>query len=461
MEDDRMATTPLSSPFLPLATLDPAAPLDDLEPLAGLIGDARVVAIGESAHYAHEFYLLRDRLCRFLVERLGFSAILLESGFPEGFLADRWIHGAPGAVDEVSARGITYGFGMCEEMRAQLEWMRAHNAAGGAVSVYGIDVPGSMGSLVPSLDAIAGFVAEVDPAYLPHLARLRDLAMMFGATDPAAFSDDYTLAGLRAYAAMPASDRNELTARLADLAARLDTMRLIDIERAGVAAYDLVRQQVQMAVQTDAAIRQFVALADGDRAAADTNIRDLAMADAVEWILRRERRVIVLAHNAHIQRTVRAPGVHGPKPVSMMGHHLAARLGEEYLPIGVTCASGEIFYYEQEALLDLQDSGALRWALYDLSPVGLDTIDGLMAAARSEPGILDLRSLTPEDRPLVDAASRMRILQYTLDITSTRQAFDLLVHVPRISVWHSPVTERLLHAGAKSEGHPSVTGPGY
>jgi erythromycin esterase len=32
-----------------------------------------VVGIGESAHYVREFYLLRHRLLRFLVQRCGFT----------------------------------------------------------------------------------------------------------------------------------------------------------------------------------------------------------------------------------------------------------------------------------------------------------------------------------------------------------------------------------------------------
>ncbi|MBV8932074.1 MAG: erythromycin esterase family protein, partial [Kutzneria sp.] len=68
----------------PLRTLDPAAPLDDLAWLDEAVGDARVVAIGESAHYNHESYLLRHRLLRYLVERHGFTAYATESGFTEG-----------------------------------------------------------------------------------------------------------------------------------------------------------------------------------------------------------------------------------------------------------------------------------------------------------------------------------------------------------------------------------------
>ncbi|MEV4892848.1 hypothetical protein AB0K48_26050, partial [Nonomuraea sp. NPDC055795] len=39
---------------VPLATIDPAAPLDDLAPLARMVGDAKVVGLGESTHGARE-----------------------------------------------------------------------------------------------------------------------------------------------------------------------------------------------------------------------------------------------------------------------------------------------------------------------------------------------------------------------------------------------------------------------
>lgn len=55
-----------------LATIDQDAPLDDLEPLREVIGDARVVALGEGAHFIEEFWTVRRRLTRFLCEYLGF-----------------------------------------------------------------------------------------------------------------------------------------------------------------------------------------------------------------------------------------------------------------------------------------------------------------------------------------------------------------------------------------------------
>src|SRR5277367_2752560 len=105
-----MTSATLAAPFADITTLDPQARLADLGFLRALAGDARVVAIGESAHYAHEFYQLRHRLARFLVEELGFTAIAFESGFSEAWLTDEWIAGGDGDLADVQAGGLTYLF---------------------------------------------------------------------------------------------------------------------------------------------------------------------------------------------------------------------------------------------------------------------------------------------------------------------------------------------------------------
>jgi erythromycin esterase-like protein len=85
-----------SSPRTPCAwrRIDPDAGLDDLYGLVESLGRARVVAIGESAHCVREYYLLRHRLTRLLVERCGFTVFGMESGFSEGLDVDAWVLGA-------------------------------------------------------------------------------------------------------------------------------------------------------------------------------------------------------------------------------------------------------------------------------------------------------------------------------------------------------------------------------
>jgi erythromycin esterase len=147
-----------------LGTLDAAAPLDDLEWLDEAIGDARVVAIGESAHGNREFYQLRHRLLRYLVERHGFDAYALESGFVEGWRVNDWVHGGD-ELSELLATGITFLMGLVIPMR-NLEWMREHNrSAARPVSFYGVDLAGSCVSLLPGIDAVIAYLRQADPAF--------------------------------------------------------------------------------------------------------------------------------------------------------------------------------------------------------------------------------------------------------------------------------------------------------
>lgn len=99
---------------LPLATLDPAAPLDDLEPLRSIIGSARVVGIGECAHHVREFYLLRHRLLRFLVERCGFTAYAFEAPYVGARPINSWVHGGGGDLAELS-RAPAMFLSACED----------------------------------------------------------------------------------------------------------------------------------------------------------------------------------------------------------------------------------------------------------------------------------------------------------------------------------------------------------
>ena len=150
MSSIRAATSPLN-------TTDPAdaAGAVDLEALRGIVGDVRLVGLGESAHWSAELTGLRDRILRFLVTELGFSFFALESGLPEGLAVNRWVHGGPGELSELARDHLGYGFGRCTETHDQLSWMRAHNLAAPdrPVRFVGVDVPGDCANPGPGVTA--------------------------------------------------------------------------------------------------------------------------------------------------------------------------------------------------------------------------------------------------------------------------------------------------------------------
>src|SRR5690606_39009184 len=55
----------------------------DLEPLLQRIGDSRVVLLGEASHGTAEFYDMRARITRELVEKKGFNIVAVEADWPD------------------------------------------------------------------------------------------------------------------------------------------------------------------------------------------------------------------------------------------------------------------------------------------------------------------------------------------------------------------------------------------
>ncbi|MFE5853061.1 erythromycin esterase family protein [Streptomyces sp. NPDC056500] len=286
-----------------------------------LIGDARVVALGEGAHNITEFNGLRDRLFRLLVQEFGFTGLVLESGFADGLAVNEWVHGAPGRVKTIARDGITYGFGESAPMRRQLRWMRQRNAGGSAkVSFYGMDLPGSSTSPGPAVRACLGRL----PAR-PGDAELLRLSDLGGRSEAAV-----------RYAAMSARDRARLFDGLRELADRALRFSHENGEHSSGAA---------VALWCAASLGAFVAEAEGGGtsfAVGRPYPREVFMARSVEWILQREQRVVVSAHNAHVRRSP----FHG-RPT--LGGLLDSALGADLVVIGMTYGAGPEVRFTQRS----------------------------------------------------------------------------------------------------------------
>ncbi|GAA3114108.1 erythromycin esterase family protein [Streptosporangium carneum] len=292
----------------PLRRIDPeAADLDDLETVRDLVGDARVVALGEGAHNITEFYGLKDRLFRILVRELGFTGFVMESGFAEGLAVNEWIHGGAGQVEAVARDGITYRFGECEPMRRQLRWMRRWNSESPTkVNFYGMDLPGSSTSPGPAVRACLARMPRLPGD--EELLRLSDLG---GRTEAAV-----------RYGAMPVADRARLLEGLRELG-----------ERALLFGDEVVRRCA-------ASLHAFVE--ELDAPPAGPYPREAFMAETVSWILEREQRVVVSAHNAHVRRS---PFLDRPT----MGGLLAPSLGADLVVVGMTYGSGPEVRFTQRS----------------------------------------------------------------------------------------------------------------
>lgn len=112
---------------VPLISCEAGHGFADLTPLGTMIGDARIVGLGESTHGTREQFQMKHRLVEYLVEELGFSWFAIEASTPEAHRLDAYVLGGEG--DPVALIGGMYFWTWnTEEVLAMVEWMRAHNA---------------------------------------------------------------------------------------------------------------------------------------------------------------------------------------------------------------------------------------------------------------------------------------------------------------------------------------------
>lgn len=106
---------------IPVEELALEGDLDDLSPLRDVIGSARIVAYGEPTHGAREPLEFRNRLFRYLVEELGFTAFALESNLPRSRRLYDFVLKADPEYDEAIRNGFSYGFGIYQANKDLLQ----------------------------------------------------------------------------------------------------------------------------------------------------------------------------------------------------------------------------------------------------------------------------------------------------------------------------------------------------
>ena len=167
---DKLQTQDTSTPSL-LSQLRP-----HLQPLAGdahrydgllrLVGEARLVLLGEASHGTHEFYAERADITKRLITEKGFMAVTVEADWPDAWRVNRYVRGQ--SHDE-NADAALSGFRRFPTwmwrntvVRDFVEWLRAHNRglpASRQVGFYGMDLY----SLFASIQAVLAFLDNTDP----------------------------------------------------------------------------------------------------------------------------------------------------------------------------------------------------------------------------------------------------------------------------------------------------------
>ncbi|NYH80655.1 erythromycin esterase [Actinopolyspora biskrensis] len=324
------SATPLSDWFgehtSTLRGFDVDAPLDDLEPLRDIVGDAQVVALGEGAHFVGEFTHARQRMLRFLAERCGFTVVAFEFGFSEAAALDHWLQGHGDDADLATVGGTTNA-GVNPQL---VHWLRRHNSTSAhPLRFVGVDTPTAGGQLRPALEPLADYLREVDPDLVGLVERALAIADRFTGTSVAVAAPKW--------AQLDGADQDALTASLTRLLLRFRSLEPLYVSRSDQAGYDLALRHLEAALHADYMFTAMRDLFAGRGLDGDAAVRDHYMAESLHWHLDRAEpgtRIALAAHNNHIQKT---PVYFDDElAVLPMGYYLHRTLGDSYRALAQT-----------------------------------------------------------------------------------------------------------------------------
>jgi erythromycin esterase len=376
---------------IPLAGVDAAVPMADLQPLHAILGDARVVALGEGTHGTSEFFRMKHRLTEFLAGE-GFTVFAIEANMPEARRLNDYVltgRGDPAAL----LAGMYFWTWNTREVFALIEWMRVYNASGsGRMEFWGFDLQ----TPDVAMDSVRTFVVRTDPGFAAAL----DTA--YGAVRRAAAE---VRAG-RFSATAPALWRDGAARVLSHLEAQ---------QRVYAAALGDTTQ-VAWAVQYARIVLQGAgAAARGMPGAAP---RDSSMAANVRWMLAHQpagTKAVLWAHNGHVQR---AEG--------SMGGYLDAAYGPAMRVVGFALGEG-----------DYTGVGGRGLTSYPAEAPPPGSVESVLRAAGMPRLALDLRAAarSPDGGWLAEPHDFRSIGAGALDRaffpTPVAKRFDVLVYVDR------------------------------
>ena len=310
------------------------------EALEELIGDARVVLIGESSHGTHEFYEARAEITKWLIEEKGFCAVAAEADWPDAYRVNRYVRGL--GVDENADEALR-GFERFPAwmwrntvVRDFVDWLRIRNRRHGSngqqqAGFYGLDLY----SLHRSMQEVISYLDKIDPR---AAARARERYACF---DHASADDAQAYGFSAAFGAGPSCE-NQAIEQLVEI----QRNALAYARRDGLLAEDELFYAQQNARTVRNAEEYYRAMFSGR--VTSWNLRDKHMVQTLEALLQHfdrhhdvpSARIVVWAHNSHVG-DARATEVWSDGQLTL-GQLVRERYGDESRLIGLSTYAGTV-----------------------------------------------------------------------------------------------------------------------
>lgn len=144
----------------------------DMTPLKKMIGNVRIVSLGEATHGSREFFQLKHRLLEYLATEMGFTIFSIEANMPEAYRLNDYVLNGNGDPAKL-IKGMYFWTWNTQEVLDMVMWMREFNKSGkGRVQFTGFD----MQTPNVAADIVRDFVDKNDTEYADALHKAIDVA---------------------------------------------------------------------------------------------------------------------------------------------------------------------------------------------------------------------------------------------------------------------------------------------
>jgi erythromycin esterase len=392
----------------PLKSTDPEGGSRDLRALGRMVRDAEVVGLGEATHGSRDFFRMKHRVFRHLVEEKGFRSFSLELPWSSGVRLNEYVLDGKGDLEDIAREEFqgSYRIWNNQDYLDLIKWMRDYNLhhPDDPVQFMGDD----MGYAGPeSYERVTDYVARRHPRLLGRVTELyRGLAP---ATDAGTYSEEYFK--------LPLAERRERAER---------TGKVYELLRKQRPAAGADRGDHVWMVQHARAIHQMARgmsfdFDDEDQVAEMMKLRDQVMAENVAWWHQHTGdRILLSAHNTHV--SYNSFDARYPKT---QGAFLRDALGKDYVSVGFSFHEGAFKAFGTE-------DNVMR--TYRVGAAKPGSNEHTLDRARQDDYILDLRTVPEPARAWLDktrvtwniGAGWPDPVEYT---TALRQAHDILIHL--------------------------------
>lgn len=259
----------------------------NLDNLLERIGESRLVLMGEASHGSAEFYDMRARITKELIEKKGFNIVAVEADWPDASHINSYVRSRP--VDPLLksqpfTRFPTWMWAN-HSIAEFSHWMKSHNDTisdpAKGVGFYGLDLY----SLGASIEMVLDYLESVDPA-TAEVARVR-----YGCLLP--WTDDPSVYGRVVLTRQYKSCEESALAMLKDL-----LQKRLDYSSADGERFFNAEQNAQLIANAERYYRTMYYAEQNS-----WNQRDQHMFDTLESVLAfrgTDAKAVIWAHNSHI-----------------------------------------------------------------------------------------------------------------------------------------------------------------